>query len=792
MHVRSVLVAAAALISSAAAVAVPIHSQTPAGYLITRESDGLQDIVTWDEKSIFVRGERVVIYSGEFHPFRLPVPDLWLDIFQKIKALGYNGVSFYINWALLEGQQGTYRASGIFALEPFFEAASEAGIYLLARPGPYINAEVSGGGFPGWLDRVDAPYQFRTNNTNYINATTLYAQSVGETIAKGQITNGGPIILAQPENEYSAYTSNAIFPNDVYFGEVIDQLRNAGIVIPLISNDASPKGLFAPGNPNYTVHVDIYGYDGYPQGFDCQQPYYWKPGNLPTDWTMLHRNQSPSTPNSIVEFQGGSFDPWGGYGFDNCAALTNAQFERVFYKNNWSFQVTFFNIYMTYGGSNWGNLGHPQGYSSYDYGAVIREDRAVTRTKYSEAKLLANFIKVTPGFATAEVMLYTNTSYVSTPDLTVTALIGNDSNFGLYIVRHSQYQSNDTTSYTLTLPASSGNVTIPQLSSISDHLILDGRDSKVHVVGYPVGQMLLEYSTAEVFTWERFDNGTVLVLYGDADEVHEFALSSGNCSLESGKSSLVAINSTAGQQIVQWSVTPEEKIVKCGSLTVYLLWRNEAYNWWTLELPADAPLSNFTSSNKTSVIVKGGNLMRTAQIINGDLYLTGDINETTTISIQGSPPYNDLYFNGMNMGASPATIEYTAPTLNLPDLNQSAWQSLDSLPELSSSYDDTKWPVADDSTTVSQFQPNTSEVLFAGQYGFHCGSLIYRGHFTAPSSGSELNLSLLTQGGQAYGYSLWLNSTNIYQFPGISTNDSNLHSMQLTNLTAGAPYVLTA
>jgi beta-galactosidase GanA len=209
-----------------------------------------------------VRGERVVIYSGEFHPFRLPVPDLWLDVFQKIKALGYNGVSFYINWALLEGQQGTYRASGIFALEPFFEAASEAGIYLLARPGPYINAEVSGGGFPGWLDRVDAPYQFRTNNTNYINATSLYAQSVGEAIAKGQITNGGPIILAQPENEYSAYTPSAIFPNDVYFGEVIDQLRNAGIVVPLISNDASPKGLFAPGNPNYTVHVNIYGYDG--------------------------------------------------------------------------------------------------------------------------------------------------------------------------------------------------------------------------------------------------------------------------------------------------------------------------------------------------------------------------------------------------------------------------------------------------------------------------------------------------------------------------------------------------
>ena len=64
--------------------------------------------------------------------FSLPVPSLWLDVFQKIKALGYNGVSFYTDWALLEGKPGEFSAEGIFAYEPFFEAASEAGIYLLA------------------------------------------------------------------------------------------------------------------------------------------------------------------------------------------------------------------------------------------------------------------------------------------------------------------------------------------------------------------------------------------------------------------------------------------------------------------------------------------------------------------------------------------------------------------------------------------------------------------------------------------------------------------------------------
>lgn len=103
---------------------------------------------------------------------RLPVPTLWLDVFQKIKALGFNCVSFYVDWALLEGKPGEYRADGIFDLEPFFDAASEAGIYLLARPGPYINAEASGGGFPGWLQRVRGV--LRTSAPDFLSATDKY------------------------------------------------------------------------------------------------------------------------------------------------------------------------------------------------------------------------------------------------------------------------------------------------------------------------------------------------------------------------------------------------------------------------------------------------------------------------------------------------------------------------------------------------------------------------------------------------------------------------------------------
>ncbi len=44
--------------------------------------------ITYDHYSLLIDGQRVFIYSGEFHPFRLPSPDLWRDVFEKMKAGG--------------------------------------------------------------------------------------------------------------------------------------------------------------------------------------------------------------------------------------------------------------------------------------------------------------------------------------------------------------------------------------------------------------------------------------------------------------------------------------------------------------------------------------------------------------------------------------------------------------------------------------------------------------------------------------------------------------------------------
>ncbi|KKY27463.1 putative beta-galactosidase e [Phaeomoniella chlamydospora] len=713
---------------------------------------------------------------------------LWLDIFQKIKALGYTGVSFYVDWALLEGDPGHFTAEGIFDLEPFFEAASEAGIYLLARPGPYINAEVSGGGFPGWLARN--PAILRTNETLYEEATNLYVSEISAIIAEAQITNGGPVILLQPENEYTSGADWIKFPDYEYMSFVEEQYRSGGITVPLINNDASVKGLFAPGTP---AAVDIYGHDSYPLSLDCARPYYWPSGALPTTWHTLHLKYSPSTPYSLVEFQGGSIDPWGGLGFAQCSERLNNEFERVFYKNDFSFGVTIFNIYMTYGGTNWGNLGHAAGYTSYDYGAVIKEDRTVTREKYSEAKLEANFLKASPAYLTANPGNSTNATYTSTTDISVTPLLGNKTNF--YVVRQSNYASNDSVSYDITVPSSIGNVTIPQLGG---SLSLHGRDSKIHVTNYDVGGIDLIYSTAEVFTWQKSGNKSVLLLYGGAGETHELALPSslGKPTIEGSD---VIISSNGSTLIANWQVEPTRRILHFGdSLDIYLLWRNEAYNYWVLELPAEAPISNFTSPSKSSVVVKAGYLLRTASISGTSLYLTGDLNSTTTLEvIAGARNVSSVYFNGeklnitkSNSSTLTSTLQYSEPTLDLPDLTTLEWKYVDSLPETKPSYDDSLWTSADHTTTNNTVRNLTTPTsLYADDYGYHAGSLIYRGHFT--SNGNESSFELSAQGGSAFGYTIWLNSTFIGSWTGYDAASTGNGTYTLPTLSAGKPYILT-
>lgn len=61
------------------------------GYTVPPGSPGFQHgnssmAVQFDSHSLFIDGKRLFVLSGEFHPWRLPVPELWSDILQKMKV----------------------------------------------------------------------------------------------------------------------------------------------------------------------------------------------------------------------------------------------------------------------------------------------------------------------------------------------------------------------------------------------------------------------------------------------------------------------------------------------------------------------------------------------------------------------------------------------------------------------------------------------------------------------------------------------------------------------------------
>ena len=93
--------------------------------------------------SLTVYGQRYYVFNSEFHPYRLPIPDLYPDVFQKVKVLSFNAISFYIHSALVvEGKPGKYTAEGAFTFKPFLEAIQIASIYLIARPGLVSNSSI--------------------------------------------------------------------------------------------------------------------------------------------------------------------------------------------------------------------------------------------------------------------------------------------------------------------------------------------------------------------------------------------------------------------------------------------------------------------------------------------------------------------------------------------------------------------------------------------------------------------------------------------------------------------------
>ena len=134
---------------------------------------------------------------------RIPSP-YWSDRLQKMKDCGLNTVQTYVPWNFHEMEPGKFNFSGDRDLGAFLRAAQDAGLLVIVRAGPYIDAEWDMGGLPWWLLR-HKNIVLRTSDPVYLAYVDRWMSQLLPIVKTYLYSNGGPVIMVQVENEYGSY-----------------------------------------------------------------------------------------------------------------------------------------------------------------------------------------------------------------------------------------------------------------------------------------------------------------------------------------------------------------------------------------------------------------------------------------------------------------------------------------------------------------------------------------------------------------------------------------------------------
>ncbi|ESQ78563.1 beta-galactosidase [Asticcacaulis sp. YBE204] len=765
-----------------------VMTEDPKLYAEATKPKGAPKKVTWDEHSMMVDGKRVMVWSGEVHPFRLPNPSLWRDVLQKMKAAGFNGVAFYFDWGYHSPAPGVYDFSGVRNVERALEIAEEEGMYVIARTGPYVNAELTGGGFPGWMLRSRA--EARTDDPVYLAATDEWMTQINAIIARHQITDGGGTVIAyQLENELGK-----VEPKHVRQMEhLAKKAREDGITVPFFHNaagrlpDWTPKNSTAPwANSGPT---DMYAFDGYPGG-TCNVHADPSGPNKAPDWGIYGKNipkvgslSSPKTPGFAAELGAGWFDYWGSNGTYNCTAERQGKgYQRVFYGTNLINRITIHNIYMTFGGTSWGWLAGPVVYTSYDYGAPISEDRGI-RPKGLALKQQGMFVQAAeqvlaemdkgPEITTsnAKIKVYHNIN----PTLKTHILFA----------VHSPSDQLTDDSATFDVTTTDGTYKIP--------VRVNGQDAKMLLAGYDMERQRLVYSNSEIQTHFKNGDQDIALLQGRTNETGETVLRYTSAPKVEVLSGVATSKYDAKTGDLKISYTHNGlirlRITDGGRVPLLLLIADEptSYNFWQ-QTTTEGPVLQLTAA-----------LVRGAKLSGGKLDLTGDIATESALTIWGPKSIQTATFNGEAVALVPqsdGSVMSAQPLprpdkVTLPDLETQQWTRRTDSPEAQPGFDDSKWVKADTRPTAAQTWTTTERgqpTLSMSDYGFHHGDVWYRGHVKITDQTAD-QLELFYGAGGAGLIQVWIDGKYIghdeldtgRQFP--ETTDSI--KFKLDKLTPG-------
>lgn len=326
----------------------------------------------------YLDGEKIRIISGSIHYFRV-VPEYWRDRLEKLKALGCNTVETYIPWNFHEKEKGEFNFSGDRDIAGFVRLAQELGLWVILRPSPYICAEWEFGGLPWWLLKEDG-MRLRCNYEPFLRHLKDYYQKLFEVIAPLQITQGGPVIMMQVENEYGSYG------NDRGYNDFLKNLMiQCGCSVPLVTSDGPTEDMLNCGEIGGVQQTANFGSRGRLQLGVLQK----KVGDKPL---------------MCMEFWVGWFDSWGipeHMGGDIQAHARDL--DEIL-------SMGHVNIYMFEGGTNFGFFNGANYYenltpdvTSYDYDALLTEDGRITPKYEAFKEVIARYTQIPEVPFTAEI-----------------------------------------------------------------------------------------------------------------------------------------------------------------------------------------------------------------------------------------------------------------------------------------------------------------------------------------------------------------------------------------------------
>ncbi|MES2041522.1 MAG: beta-galactosidase [Pseudomonadota bacterium] len=308
-----------------------------------RDNAGATHHFSIGETDFLLNGKRLQIRCGEIHFARVP-REYWQHRLKAIKAMGLNVVCAYLFWNYHEWHEGQYDWQGQRDAAEFCRLAQQEGLWVILRPGPYACAEWEMGGLPWWLLKHEGNF-LRSNDARFIEPAARWLREVGRVLGPVQITQGGPILMVQVENEYG------FFGSDLAYMRLMRKIMlYAGFDVPL----------FACNPTNAVVRSHI------PELFSVAN----FGANPEQGFKALAEVQKG--PLMCGEFYPGWFDTWG-------TPHKRGDIGKVMRDLDYMLKVNgSFSLYMAHGGTSfglWAGCDRPMrpDTSSYDYDAPISE-----------------------------------------------------------------------------------------------------------------------------------------------------------------------------------------------------------------------------------------------------------------------------------------------------------------------------------------------------------------------------------------------------------------------------------